>query len=547
MNLSEVLTPFKVGLLVIAGAVAGIFLAARLTSDGLRGAEDRVKVYATFNDVTGLAERSRIRMAGLPIGEIGKIELKGEKAQVELYIDRKIMMYQGLPKEFDMPDTTPLDDGSPPPPGKTVKKTRFVNGALIAKKSASVLGDYYLELTPGKAGPKLKDGDQIRNVKEGNDIDEIFAKLKDISTDIQRVTRALSAVFGGEQGQKSLEEILRNLQTILKTVSDAVVEIKPRISSITTNVDRATGDLASLANKGEQSIDQILSDSKDVVRDTKAIVQEVRFVVGQSSGDVQAGIGTLRGTLARLQTTLDSLNYSLQNVQDITDKINEGEGDIGKLVNEPKLTNKADGILTEAKKFTDSIGRLQTIVSLRSEYHTTQGQFKNVVGLRLQPRRDKYYLIEIVDDYRGDTSAQRRIVLTDNPNVPGGSYTETTVSTTDNFRVSLQMAMGYQVADWLMLTGRFGLIESSGGVGVNLEFFKDRSLMFQADLYDFLFAENPRLRTFATFNVYKSLFLTVGMDDLMNKELRTPFFGFGFSFNDEDLKALITTTGVPTP
>ena len=60
--------------------------------------------------------------------------------------------------------------------------------AVVAKKSASLLGEYYLEIDPGspfkrrstaspKAMRKLKDGDEIKNVIEPVGIGEIMANV----------------------------------------------------------------------------------------------------------------------------------------------------------------------------------------------------------------------------------------------------------------------------------------------------------------------------------------------------------------------------------
>src|SRR4030095_175930 len=83
--------------------------------------------------------------------------------------------------------------------------------------------------------------------------------------------------------------------------------------------------------------------------------------------------------------------------------------------------------------------RLQTIVGLRSDYNFLANTIKSYVELRLQPREDKYYLIELINDPRGKTSFTQTDVDTTNPNEPAHSRTVTT-TTTDAFRFSLQFA-----------------------------------------------------------------------------------------------------------
>ncbi len=536
-------TPFKVGLLVIAGIAASIFLLTRLTSDGLGDGQERIEVYALFNDVTGLAVRSRIRTAGIVVGEIRSIERQGNKARVEMAINKDLTLYEGIP---------PQAEGG-----------IWKNGAVVTRRTASVIGDYFLEITPGTEGSKIGDDGRIRNVDEGTNLEEIFNTLQRITKDIEQVTDSLAAVLGGEEGQRSLEQIIRDLQLILREMSDFVVAGTEKLDTILTDGKAISGNVRELAKNSNQAFEEILFEAKIVVRDAKAITRNVRDIVGQSSGDVQAGLGSLSGTLIRLQSTLDSLNYSLQNVQDITDKVNEGEGTIGTLVNDPSIAEKTDAILGDAREVTGTIGRLKTIVELRSEYHPVFNNFKNVVGLRLQPRRNKYYLIELVDDFRFDPTYEIQRPLDQS----GESGEPVVVETRDDsFRFSLQYALGWNFYDDWMLFGRFGLIESTGGIGATLNkpFGRGRSMVIHADLFDFDITGQflPRVRLWGEYRFADNFRIIGGFDDILNSppdvgsESATlqqnfngfsPFLSLGFVFTDEDLEGILATTGAPVP
>ena len=537
MSAKNFFTPFKVGLLVIVGVAASLFMLTKLTTSGspAGGEEGSIRVYALFADVTGLAEQSRVRTAGIAVGEIEKISLtQGGLARVDILVRKDLNLMTGTP---------------PATPGGV-----WQGGASVAKRSASLIGDFFLEVTPGVTGQPIQDGGQIHNIEGGASMEDLFKTLDKITKDIEQVTGSLAAVFGGEKGQRGMEQILRDLQTILAEVSAFVIGGTEKLDDILSDGQVISANVRQLSNDGAESINDILYDAKIVASDAKVVVRNVRDLVGKSSDDVQAGIGSLSGTLLRLQSTLDSLNYSLQNVQDITDKVNEGEGTIGKLVNDPGIAEKTDAILGDTQEITSVIGRLRTIVQLRSEYHLDAEEFKSVVGLRLQPRRNKYYLVEIVDDFRGVTSVETETFIREDAD--GRAQTSdriTRVKQTDTFRVSVQFAQGLDVTSWLALTGRFGLIESTGGVGFDLEFFRDRSFKIQTDLFDFDFDRNPRLRTFASYNVAPYIYIMAGLDDYLNDEKPdidypgfNPFVAFGIQFTDEDLKGLISVTGAPT-
>jgi phospholipid/cholesterol/gamma-HCH transport system substrate-binding protein len=114
---------------------------------------------------------------------------------------------------------------------------------------------------------------------------------------------------------------------------------------------------------------------------------------------------------------------------------------------------------------------------------------------------------------------------------------------------------------------RFGIFESTGGVGGNLHFLRD-SLSINFDLFDFgaLDKDYPRLKVYANYAFLGHLFVTVGIDDVLNPQRydtdvlspaaqglsnhallsgRDVFVGAGISFTDDDLKAIITSVPLP--
>ena len=110
-------TPFRVGLLVLAAV--GFLLAFLLfVRRGAMGA-DTITVYAMFRDASGLGNRSRVQVAGIPVGEIREITLVGTRARVTLRVRKDI----GLRTD-----------------------------ATLIKRTESFLGDYLLDLTVGTPG-----------------------------------------------------------------------------------------------------------------------------------------------------------------------------------------------------------------------------------------------------------------------------------------------------------------------------------------------------------------------------------------------------------
>lgn len=516
MKSSQLATPFSIGLLLLLGVGVTVYMTMTLKGNTGFGSNKGYSVYATFDDVTGLVSNSRVRMAGIPIGYVEDIELKGEKARVTIRITSDVQLHRGIKQ----------------------KGGYYKNGATVKKRLLSFIGDYFLEITAGQAGPVLEDGDEIKNVVPTMGANKVFSELSAITEDVQEVTDSLATVFGKEQGRRKIEKTLDNLQKMSATLEKFARKNDKRLSKIVGNAEDVSRDIKKFTARGTQSLETTLDDAR-------AIVKEVKHMIGQSSSDVQKGLGTLRGTLNRLQTTLDSINYSLQNVEDITDKVNEGKGTVGELVNDSTISDKTEQILSDAGDIVHRVSKLKTIVELRTEYHLNRDQFKNVFGLRLQPSKYKYYLFEFVDDFRGAQTITMRDVQTTKTTADDQDYTTTTVTTKDDFRLSAQMARGLELTSWLSMMGRFGIVENSGGMGVDVLAGPNKRFQLSTDLFEFANATNPRLRSFARIRFFEHAYISGGLDDVLNPDRRSFFIGGGVQFDDKDLKALFTTVGVP--
>src|SRR5690554_7718803 len=74
-------TEVIVGLFMIAGLAALLFLALQVSGLSPKSAGDRYTLYANFNDTGGLAPRGKVSMAGVTIGPIESNALDPETFQ----------------------------------------------------------------------------------------------------------------------------------------------------------------------------------------------------------------------------------------------------------------------------------------------------------------------------------------------------------------------------------------------------------------------------------------------------------------------------------
>jgi phospholipid/cholesterol/gamma-HCH transport system substrate-binding protein len=280
---------------------------------------------------------------------------------------------------------------------------------------------------------------------------------------------------------------------------------------------------------------------EDIVRtveNIRAITDSVRSFVGTPGGDggvLGPTATTVKSSLDRLQSSIDKLDRALGNVADMTDTAKQG-----KLAeNVTKTAENLEDVTREAGGFIKDVTRLKTVVNLRSEFNWNAQTLKTYLGIELRPRPDKYYLLEIVDDPRGSVKRTRTITDSNDPNKPPRTVEDKT-EISEAFRFSFMF--GKRI-DWAGF--RFGLKESTGGIGMDLYLNRDRFIV-SGDLFDFKSNVLPRFKVLAAWEFFRYLYVVGGVDDMLNGDVRQGtgggrdyFVGAQLRFNDEDLRTLL--------
>ena len=500
--LDRAFTPFRVGLLVAGAFVAFIAFLQIVSTRNISRPND-FQLNALFDDVLGLEEKSPVQIAGIDVGRIVDIQLEGGKARVTVELRSGIEVY---------PD------------------------ASLEKVAISLLGDYKLALEPGSpsSGPRLKDGDAIGRVKSMSNVDQIISEIRTMS-------ESLREMIAGQPGQPApLQRIVNDVEgtaaaarAVMEEVSGSIGANAERLDRIVENIEAFTTDISTLSTGRENDVNAIMANTRELTASLRVTAASIeRMVAGQSESGIDESVKTL-------QKSVDALNRSLESIASITNKIDEGEGTVGRLINDDSIAENIEETTEGLNSLVGGIASLQTWVNLRSEFQFRTGALKNYVQFALQPRSDKMYIFEVVDDPRGVQNVVIEDVQTTSPE-PGRafSYRERRTTTTNALKFSLMFFRRYY---WLGL--RFGVIESTGGIGANLYFLDDK-LEILADMNRFgEEARLPRLKALALFEPIDHIYLHGGVDDALNSGTVDFFLGLGVRFNDDDLKTLLAVGG----
>jgi phospholipid/cholesterol/gamma-HCH transport system substrate-binding protein len=476
----------KIGLFVVAGAAAGTVVYRTVSKDAGRGGG--YVVHAYLNDATGIAKRSRVTIAGIAVGSVEDIRLEGGRARIDIRVRGDVVLHQS---------------------------------ARLGVKSTSLLGENAVVLTEGVGEPAKKDGDEIGTLPENASVEDIKAQVARIGELVEKVAQQLALSVGSDQGGRNMSAILQNLADATEAINLTVRENRVVIKDTLENIDRIT-------LRSGPELEQILKNVHGITDDVKQLMAAQSGAAGEP--------GEVRQTVERINRASKSLESALQHIDSIAGRIDRGEGTVGKLTKDDAVVNEVQGVAEGVNDYVDSLRRLQAVVGLRSDYNFLANTVKNYVELRLQPREDKYYVIELINDPRGKTNFTQTDVSTTNPNDPA-QYRTVTTTTTDAFRFSIQFAR--RIGPF---TGRFGIKESTGGIGVDTHLLSNRFEITQ-DLFGFGEEVMPRYRFWIGYEFLRHLWLIGGADHVLLGNRRDYFLGLQLRFTDDDLKTILPFSG----
>lgn len=483
----------KVGVFLVASA-GGVYAVSRTISKNVGEGKGYV-VHTHLKDASGLANHSRVTMAGIPVATIEAIQLEGGMARIDLRVRGDLPLYEN---------------------------------ATVGKKSASLLGEFVLVLTPGTEDhARLKDGAEIAAIPEPATTDQILNDVARIADRIKVVAEQLAKAIGSDQGERNMESILQNLADATDALNHTIRENRELIHDTLLHVDNIT-------KNSEPEVAKILENVRTVTNDVKLLMAQ--------TGDGRNGTGQpgeLRDTIGHINRASKNLESALSHIDSAAGRLDRGEGTLGRLSKDEALINEVQGVAEGVNDYVERLGQVQTVVGLRSDYNFLANTIKSYFELRLQPREDKYYLVELINDPRGKTSFTQQDVATTNPNDPA-NYRTVTITTTDAFRFSLQFARRLGP-----FTGRFGIKESTGGIGVDTHLLSNRFEITQ-DLFGFGEDIKPRYRVYLSYQFIRNLWLMGGVDHVFFANRRDYFLGLQLRFTDQDLKAILPFAGGAT-
>ena len=479
-------TELKVGFFAVAVFAILAFMTFKV--GGLEWMKKEGNVfYVNFKNIAGLDEKTKVKIAGVDAGVIEKIELKGGQAKLTMRIDKNIQLY---------------------------------NDAGASIKATGLLGDKYLDIQPGSQKPALQKGDTIKNVVEIVDVDDMVRKLSKVSDTISTLAVTLNEALGTEEGKRSLKETVLNLGDITANLNQTIVVNDRKMRAALESITKLTASISDLVDKNGEPLTATVGNLKDFSAQLKNDGPALVANLNKATTDLRHMVEESRPAV---KNAVDSIN-------NITSKIDRGEGTLGKLVKDDRLYESINKAAEGVDRTISAVERFRTFITFQAEYLTKPNDGKGYFYVTLQPKPDKYYILGVVGDPIG--SVTTKTTITD-----GVTFKEQEIKKKIEFTAQFAKRFGD-------IALRAGLTENTAGLGGDYFFNNDRGKL-TADIWDFSKdeegAHSPHIRVGVDYFLFKNLFVSAGADNILNKKWRGGYAGVGVRFEDEDLKYLFGT------
>jgi len=518
----------KVGVFVVLALILIGYMTTKV-GDISFGKQKGNIIKAYLNNASGLEKDAIVKFKGVDVGFIKDIKLEDSKVALDLVIKEGILLPANL---------------------------------RVAVRSSGFLGEKFLELEQigeGTDSSTLKDGAIITNSKESVDFDQLSAKLGEISDEVNKLVKSLNEVFSSKQGKENLSKTLENVRYSTDSLKHILEENQMKINSIVNNVEQITDSINKMTMANQSNINELIANltevSKVLKSQTPEIAQKVNNIAGNVDNLVTGSKDDLSDTIKNMKTVTAKLEKSVDNINEITDKINKGDGTIGTLLNDNETAKDVKETVKGLKNMVTQFDRFKFYLSFSGEKMWDTGESKGYFKLKVQPRKNKYYLLGLATSTKG-----KAYVTNTTYNYSGdlpyyiegpSSSTNTSYSVRETKRKenSLTFIAQYVQRFYDKVDLRIGLMESEFGLGADYFPFDDEKIQISLDAYDFSDSNSdrkPHLKTGLYYNFTKNLYLNVGYDDFLNDDTKSGFVGAGLIFLDDDLKYLFGKIPLPT-
>jgi len=324
------LSELRVGLLVLI-AIAILVLLILNASGTLNPFASHLHLRARFNDANGLREGSEVRLAGVRIGKVDRIELLKPSDLGNQPNPQKVQVYMSVETKIDgIPATE-----------------RIRTDSTAQQASPSILGSEMLvNITPGTSLGQPVNENFLLPATSGSTMADLATSGTDLAQRLSKLSDQLSEVVKNVREGKGTVGRLFNDESLYNNLNATIHDAE---------------DLAQQIKSGKGSAGKFIYDEA-LYNNANEIAANLKKL----SEDLTAGRGTAGKLLEsdemynKINRIADRVNHSMDQIDSIVADVNAGRGSIGKLLKDEAIYNEAR---TAIARFNTTTARIDNVVA----------------------------------------------------------------------------------------------------------------------------------------------------------------------------------------
>jgi phospholipid/cholesterol/gamma-HCH transport system substrate-binding protein len=452
-----------------------------LSSDGLN-AFNTTTYEAVIPDATGLSTRSKVFLAGVPVGKVKEIILTGNEARLKISL---------------------------------LKNVEIRQDATLARKSSSILGTSVLALNPGQeSAPMVLPGTRIGTESAAGDMNSIFKTVQEM----------------GDQMSGLLEEFQNNQMALLaislETFNSIAGKIDRQSDDQLEKISRILESTALITERTERILGRSESDIESSMADIRGALSNIEDI----TGEIREGRGNI-GRSIYDDRLYESILSTAEKAEEAAEKLKEALDSVN------SLAQNMDGVVSGAGEIVDRAVGLGIQVDTNAHYDFMARQARASASLRLDPRSgDRWYRIGVSSAPDG---VSRRTVKETTGS--GGAVSREDITET-RYSIAFDAELARRFG---MLTLRGGLLENSAGFGLDIQPLRWAALSGEVFRFKEGAVPNFRgaLTVYPFFDPNSNkpwnwLYFRGGINNTFSDN-RDFFIGGGLRFADREVKGLV--------
>jgi phospholipid/cholesterol/gamma-HCH transport system substrate-binding protein len=279
--------PVIVGAISLAVLAAMILAAFRAQDLPVIGGGDTY--YASFSEAGGLKANDEVRIAGVRVGKVEKVELAGDHVRVTFRVDGA---------------------------------ADFGSETAAAIKVKTLLGAMFLSLQPAGSG-QLEEGAEIpvERTSSPYEVVEAFAGLAETSEQIDTDQLAQSLTTLADLTRNTPEEFREALDGVSQLSANVAArdeqinQLLGNLEKVSTVLDERDGDIIRLMKDSDVLFRSLVTRREAVHRllvSTSTLSRELTALVRQSRADLKPALTHLENVVAVLNKNEDNIDNSLR-------------------------------------------------------------------------------------------------------------------------------------------------------------------------------------------------------------------------------------------